>query len=58
LSRRTIERIAALASNVVASIPTVLPFTTPWSLSNSKIQKNTLRCVSTSISRRVREIVE
>jgi len=35
------ERIVALASSVVASIPTVLPFTSPWSRNTSKIQKNT-----------------
>src|SRR2546425_3332583 len=52
------ERIAALASSVVASIPTVLPFTSPRSCNRPNTQKNTLRCVSKSISRRVREMVE
>src|SRR5439155_509706 len=49
------ERIAALASNVVPSMPIVFPFKRPFSASNSSTQPNTARCVSTSINRRVRD---
>ena len=58
LSRRTIDRIAALASSVVASIPTSLPLSNPRWASNPKTHPNTFRCVSKSINRRVREMVE
>src|ERR1035438_9138809 len=58
VSRRTIERIAAFASSVVASIAIRWPFSSPRSASTPNTQPNTSRCVSTSISRRVREIVE
>ncbi len=54
LSRRTMDRIAALASNVVASTPTTLPFSRPRSASTPNTQPNTFRCVSMSINRRVR----
>ena len=43
---------------VVPSTLTILPFTRARSAHNPKTQKNTFRCVSTSISRRVRERVE
>src|SRR3984893_6811826 len=51
-------RIAALASSVVASIATVFPLSNPASTRRCCTQVNTTRCVSRSISRRVREIVE
>jgi hypothetical protein len=51
-------RSAALASSVVASMPTVFPLTKPASASRCSIQAKTASCVSTSIKRRVREIVE
>jgi hypothetical protein len=51
-------RSAALASSVVASTPIVLPFTRLAVASTWRIQVNTARWVSRSISRRVREIVE
>jgi hypothetical protein len=41
VSRRTIERMAAFASSVVASMPTVFPFSNPFSASNSSTQRNT-----------------
>ncbi len=47
----------AFASSVVASIPIRLPFTNPLSDNSSSTHANTCRCVSRSISRRVREIV-
>src|SRR5215471_1236506 len=55
--RRTIERSAALASRVVASIPICLPLISPASASNPSTHANTSRCVSSSISRRVRAMV-
>jgi len=58
VSRRTMVRNAALASSVVASIPSVWPLSRPASATRCKIQVNTVRCVSRSINRRVREIVE
>ena len=58
VSRRTIDRIAALASRVVPSMPTVFPFSSPFSANNPRIHRNTAWWVSTSINRRVREIVE
>jgi hypothetical protein len=51
-------RIAALASSVVASMAIVLPLRSPTSTSRCCTQVKTARCVSTSIRRRVREIVE
>ena len=51
-------RIAAFASSVVASTPTVFPFTKPASASRSRTQVNTATWVSTSIRRRVRDSVE
>ena len=51
-------RIAALASSVVASIPMVCPFTKWASASRCNTHVNTAWCVSTSISRRVRDRVE
>jgi hypothetical protein len=50
-------RIAAFASSVVASIPIVLPTSRSSFASRSSTQVNTRWCVSTSMSRRVREIV-
>src|SRR5213594_3965410 len=58
VSRRTIVRKAAFASSVVASIPSVCPLSSPFSASTPNTQVNTSRWVSTSINRRVREIVE
>ena len=58
VSRRTIERIAAFSSKVVASRPIRCPFSSPRSANNASTQANTARCVSMSIKRRVREIVE
>ena len=57
-SCRTILRKAAFASRVVASIPMVVPFTRSAVASTCRIQVNTALCVSRSIKRRVREIVE
>jgi len=51
-------RNAAFASSVVASMPTVFPFTRPASARRCSIQVKTASCVSRSIKRRVREIVE
>lgn len=51
-------RNAALASRVVASMPIVLPFTKPAVRRHCSTQVKTARCVSKSINRRVREIVE
>jgi hypothetical protein len=51
-------RMAALASKVVASIATVRPGKRPAATRRCWTHVNTARCVSTSISRRVREIVE
>ena len=51
-------RKAAFASSVVASMPIVFPFTRPAVLRHRRIQVNTARCVSSAISRRVRESVE
>ena len=51
-------RRAAFASRVVASIPIVFPLTRSAVARTCTIQLNTARRVSTSISRRVREIVE
>ena len=51
-------RSAALASSVVASIPIVCPLTRSVVASTCRIQVKTARCVSRSIRRRVREIVE
>ena len=50
--------MAADTSSVVASTPTRLPFSRPRSASKPSTHPNTSRCVSTSISRRVCEIVE
>jgi hypothetical protein len=51
-------RNAALASSIVASMPIVVPLTNPASASRCKTHVKTARCVSRSIRRRVREIVE
>jgi len=51
-------RRAAFASSVVASMPIVFPFTKPAVLRHCRTQVKTARCVSRSINRRVREIVE
>ena len=51
-------RIAAFASSVVASIAMVLPFRRPASTSRCCTHVKTVRCVSRSIKRRVRAIVE
>jgi hypothetical protein len=51
-------RIAAFASRVVASIPTVFPCNRFASTNRCWTHVKTVRCVSTSINRRVREIVE
>ena len=58
VSRRSMLRIAAFASSVVASMPTVFPVTRPASASRSRTHVKTASCVSTSISRRVRDSVE
>ena len=58
MSRRSMLRIAAFASNVVASMPTVFPRTRPASATRSSTHVNTASCVSTSIRRRVRDSVE
>ena len=55
VSRRSMLRIAALASSVVASTPTVFPRTRPAADSRSRTHVKTAMCVSTSISRRVRD---
>ena len=55
MSRRSMLRIAAFASSVVASRPTVFPRTSPASASRSNTHVNTATCVSTSIRRRVRD---
>jgi hypothetical protein len=49
------ERSAALASSVVPSTETVLPFSSPSSASIPSSHRKTLRYVSTSISLRVRK---
>ena len=51
-------RRAAFASRVVASMPIVLPLIRSAVASTCRIPVKTGRCVSTSINRRVREIVE
>jgi len=51
-------RMAAFASSVVASSPIVLPLITPAPPTHCATHVNTARCVSTAMSRRVREIVE
>ena len=48
MSRRSMLRIAAFASSVVASMPTVLPRTSPASASRSNTHVKTDTCVSTS----------
>jgi hypothetical protein len=53
MSRRTMLRRAALASSVVASMPTVLPYTKPASARRCSIQVKTASRVSRSITRRV-----
>ena len=58
VSRRTMLRIAAFASSVVPSTTTVLPFTNPCFRQTLENPAKHLWCVSTSIKRRVREIVE
>ena len=55
MSRRSMLRIAAFASSVVASRPTVFPRTSPASTSRSNTHVKTETWVSTSISRRVRD---
>ena len=51
-------RIAAFASNVVASMPIVFPRTRSASAARSSTHVNTASCVSSSIRRRVRDSVE
>ena len=58
VSRRTMLRNAAFASSVVASMATLWPWTNPASATRCKTHVKTARCVSRSIKRRVREIVE
>ena len=58
VSRRTMLRIAALASSVVASIPIVYPWTRWASARRCNTHVNTAWCVSRSIRRRVRDSVE
>lgn len=58
MSRHTIERMAAFATKVVASVAIRLPFNNPRSANRASTQSNTSRCVSRSISRRVREMGE
>jgi hypothetical protein len=53
VSRRTMLRSAALASSVVASIPTVSPLTNPLSLSRVKTKSKTSWCVSRSMRLRM-----
>ena len=48
-------RMAALASRVVASTPMVLPFSNPRAAITRSTNPKTCSCVSTAISRRVRE---
>ncbi len=49
--------MGALASRVLASIDILLFFSRPSSADIFSTQSNTVRCVSISISRRLREIV-
>ncbi len=58
VSRRSLLRIAAFASSVVASMPTVFPRTRPAADSRSRTHVKTASWVSTSIRRRVRDSVE
>ena len=58
LSPRTMLRSAAFASSVVASMPIVLPRSRPLAPIRFSTQSKTASWVATSISRRVREIVE
>jgi hypothetical protein len=58
LPRRRIERIAALDSSVVASMPIRLHYNIPRSENTPSTLANTSWRVSTSVHRRVREIVE
>ena len=58
VSRRTMLRMAALASSVVESIATVRPFSSSAAANRCCTHVKIARCVSTSINRRVREIVE
>ena len=58
VSRRSMLRIAAFASNVVASLPTVFPRNRPASATRSSTHVKTASCVSSSIRRRVRDSVE
>jgi hypothetical protein len=58
VSRRTMLRNAALASNVVASTAIVVPLTSPTSARRCSTHVNIARWVSRAINRRVREIVE
>ncbi len=51
-------RSAAFASSVVASMPTVSPFSKPASATRCNTHVKTASCVPTSIRRRVRETVE
>jgi isopentenyl diphosphate isomerase/L-lactate dehydrogenase-like FMN-dependent dehydrogenase len=46
------------AAALMLGASAVHPFSSPCSANNSSTQQNTARCVSTSISRRVREMVE
>ena len=57
-SRRTIERIAAFASSVVESTPSVLPLSSPDSFSRSSTKPKTAPCASTLSRFRVFESVE
>ncbi len=57
-SRRTIVRMAALASSVVASTPSVLPLSSPDSRSRSSTKPKTAPCASTLRRFRVFESVE
>jgi hypothetical protein len=58
VSRRTIERSEALAPIVVAATAACCPAASLLARSPASTQPRTSRRVSTSISRRVREIVE
>ena len=58
MSERTSVRSVAFASNVVASIPIVVPCTSPACANCLSTKVNTSPCVSTSIRRRVRDTVE
>jgi hypothetical protein len=51
-------RMAALASSVVASTPTVLPLTRPCSLSTRSTQSKTAWCVASSMRLRITDSVE